>query len=63
MTQSQTKQLNIGVLLYACGHHQAAWLQPNSSVERIGDSSYYQSLAQIAERGLFDAVFFADNQS
>ncbi|HLR19535.1 MAG TPA: NtaA/DmoA family FMN-dependent monooxygenase [Staphylococcus sp.] len=63
MSQSNNKQLNIGVLLYACGHHQAAWLMPDSSVERVGDITYYQELAQIAEKGLFDAVFFADNQS
>ncbi|RKD24569.1 monooxygenase [Ammoniphilus oxalaticus] len=57
------KQLHIGVLLIGCGHHQAAWLMPDSSVEDIGDVSYYQYLAQVAEKGLFDAVFFADNQS
>ena len=54
---TQTRQLNIGVLIYGCGHHHAAWRMSNSSVERIGDISYYQSLAQIAERGLFDAIF------
>jgi len=58
---TQTQHLNIGVLIYGCGHHQAAWRMPNSSVERIGDITYYQSLAIIAEQGLFDAVFFADN--
>lgn len=63
MTKMKEKQLHIGVLLYGCGHHQAAWLMPDSSVERIGDISYYQSLAQLAEKGYFDAVFFADNQS
>ncbi|MCT4791048.1 MULTISPECIES: LLM class flavin-dependent oxidoreductase [Exiguobacterium] len=56
-------QLNIGVLLYGCGHHQAAWLMPDSKIEEIGESSYYQRLAQIAESGYLDAVFFADNQS
>ncbi|MFQ3902313.1 LLM class flavin-dependent oxidoreductase [Staphylococcus sp. KG4-3] len=61
MTQSQ--HLNIGVLIYGCGHHQAAWRMPHSSIERIGDITYYQSLAKIAEQGLFDAIFFADNQS
>lgn len=61
MTQSQ--HLNIGVLIYACGHHQAAWRMPHSSIERIGDITYYQSLARTAEQGLFDAIFFADNQS
>lgn len=56
-------QLNIGVLLYGCGHHQAAWLMPDSMIEEIGESCYYQQLAQIAEAGYLDAVFFADNQS
>ncbi|MFA8439716.1 LLM class flavin-dependent oxidoreductase [Pueribacillus sp. YX66] len=60
---TKAKQMHIGVLLYGCGHHQAAWMMPDSSVERLGDIAYYQSLAQIAERGYFDAVFFADNQS
>ncbi|PBB06008.1 MULTISPECIES: LLM class flavin-dependent oxidoreductase [Salimicrobium] len=55
--------MHIGVLLYGCGHHQAAWLMPESSVEFIGEVSYYQMLGQMAERGCFDAVFFADNQS
>lgn len=59
----KAKQLNLGVLLYGCGHHQAAWLMPDSSVERIGDITYYQNLAKLAEKGLFDVVFFADNQS
>ncbi|MCG7338657.1 LLM class flavin-dependent oxidoreductase [Staphylococcus sp. ACRSN] len=59
----QNQLLNIGVLIYGCGHHQAAWRMPDSTVSRIGDITYYQSLAQIAEQGLFDAVFFADNQS
>lgn len=63
MTKTKEKQLHLGVLLFGCGHHQAAWLMPDSSVEQIGEVSYYQSLAQIAEKGYFDAVFFADNQS
>jgi len=63
MTKHKEEQLHLGVLLLGCGHHQAAWLMPDSSVEQIGDITYYQSLAQIAEKGYFDAVFFADNQS
>lgn len=63
MIENKAKQFHLGVLLYGCGHHQAAWLMPDSSVEQIGEISYYQSLAQLAEKGLFDAVFFADNQS
>lgn len=59
----EKKSLHLGVLLFGCGHHQAAWKTPDSSIERLGDISYYQSLAQLAEKGLFDIVFFADNQS
>lgn len=55
------KQLHLGILLYGCGHHQAAWMMPDSSIEQIGDVAYYQSLAQLSEKGLLDAVFFADN--
>lgn len=53
----ESRELNIGVLLYGCGHHQAAWRMDNSYIEQIGDISYYQHLAQIAERGYFDVVF------
>lgn len=63
MTVIQKNQLNIGVLVYGCGHHQSAWLMPNSSVNRVGEIEYYQSLAQLAEKGCLDAVFFADSQS
>ncbi|WP_145373038.1 LLM class flavin-dependent oxidoreductase [Staphylococcus cohnii] len=61
MTHDQ--HLNIGVLIYGCGHHQAAWRMQDSSIDRIGDINYYQSLARLSERGLLDAIFFADNQS
>lgn len=63
MQNNKKQYINIGVLLYGVGHHQAAWMMPDSSVEHIGDISYYQSLAQTAEKGFFDAVFFADNQA
>ncbi|AJW41455.1 hypothetical protein NY08_3445 [Rhodococcus sp. B7740] len=32
-------------------------------MEDLGDISYYEELAQLAERGKFDAVFFADGHS
>lgn len=55
--------LNIGVLLYGCGNHQAAWLMPDCTIKEIGESRYYQRLAQIVEAGCLDAVFFVYNQS
>lgn len=35
MLKTTEKQLHIGVLLYGCGHHQAAWLMDNSRIEDI----------------------------
>lgn len=52
--------LHFNLFILACGHHRAAWRHPDSQVEALGDIRYYESLAQTAERGLLDAVFFAD---
>ncbi len=48
-------QLRIGAFLLGCGHHSAAWRHRDSPVESLGDITYYESLAQIAERGKLDA--------
>lgn len=57
------RQLRLGAFLLGCGHHSAAWRHRDSPVEKLGDIKYYESLAQIAERGKLDAVFFADGHS
>ena len=57
------KQMHINLFLYGCGHHRAAWRHPDSQIARLGDISYYQELAQLAEKAKLDAVFFADGQS
>lgn len=57
------RELHFNLFLHGCGHHQAAWRHPASAVERLTDITYYERLAQIAEAGLLDAVFFADGQS
>lgn len=59
----QPRMMHLNLFLMGCGHHKGAWRHPNSSVERLGDIDYYEELAQIAERGKFDAVFFADGQA
>ncbi|AOW93389.1 monooxygenase [Rhodococcus sp. WMMA185] len=56
-------QLHFNAFLFGCGHHGASWRHPESSVDRLGDITYYEELAQIAERGCLDAVFFADGHS
>lgn len=57
------RQLHLNVFLHGCGHHGAAWRLPGSPVAELADIRYYERLAQTAERGLFDAIFFADGQS
>ena len=57
------RELHFNLFLHGCGHHQAAWRHPASAVEQLTDITYYERLAQTAEAGLFDAVFFADGQS
>ena len=56
------RQLHLNLFIYGCGHHAAAWRHPDSPVERLGDASYFEQLAQSAERVKLDAVFFADGQ-
>lgn len=59
----RVRQLHFNLFLHGCGHHQAAWRHPASAVEQLNDIAYYERMAQIAEAGLLDAVFFADGQS
>ncbi len=55
--------MHLNLFLFGCGHHRGAWRHPKSSVERLGDIRYYEELAQTAERGKLDAVFFADGHT
>lgn len=57
------RKIHFNLFLFTSGHHSAAWRHPNSALERLGDIEYYQELAKISERGLLDAVFFADGHS
>src|SRR5699024_1323874 len=58
-----TRGLHLNLFIHGCGHHRAAWRHPDSPVERLGDISYYEVLARIAERGKLDAIFFADGSA
>ncbi|MCB5161706.1 LLM class flavin-dependent oxidoreductase [Marinomonas algarum] len=63
MATQASRMMHLNLFLFGCGHHRAAWRHPNSSIERMGDIGYYEKLAQTAERGKLDAVFFADGHS
>lgn len=54
------KQLKLGAFFNLPGHHFASWRFPTTEPERTLDLNYLVELAQIAERGKFDTIFFAD---
>ena len=54
------RQLHLNLFIQGRGSHEAAWRHPLSSTAELTDISYYQNLAQRAEAGLFDSIFFAD---
>lgn len=62
-SRNKPKKMHLNLFAFGCGHHQAAWRHPESPVERLGDIRFYEELAQTAERGRLDAVFFADGAS
>jgi alkanesulfonate monooxygenase len=54
------EQLKLGAFFHPTGHHVAAWLDPSSQIDAGTNFRHYLSLAQTAERGLFDLMFLAD---
>jgi FMN-dependent oxidoreductase (nitrilotriacetate monooxygenase family) len=57
------KKAHFNVFLRGSGHHAAAWKHPDSDPKADLDLEYYAEIARIAERGLFDSLFTADNYS
>lgn len=56
----QHRQLHLNLNIYGTGAHAAAWLWPGNDPQAVITTDYFVKLAQLAERGTFDAVFFAD---
>lgn len=55
-----SEQLHLNAFLMGVGHHEAAWRHPRTDASCVLDVRHFQELAQIAERGKLDSVFFAD---
>ncbi|MGW1742607.1 LLM class flavin-dependent oxidoreductase [Nocardia sp. NPDC001965] len=55
------KTLHLNAFLMSVGHHEAAWRLPESDPHAHIDIDHYVRLAQTAERGKFDSIFFADS--
>lgn len=57
------RQMKLGAFVYGTGHHAASWRHPDTDLHFDHRFSYYTELAQLAERGYFDLIFWADAQS
>jgi FMN-dependent oxidoreductase (nitrilotriacetate monooxygenase family) len=61
MTVHGRKELHLNAFLMSTGHHEASWRLPESNVHANTDVRHFQRLAQTAERGKLDSIFFADS--
>src|SRR6202789_2682330 len=57
---SDAPKMKLGAFLMAVGHHIAAWRHPDAYARAGVDVEHFIALAQMAERGQFDMVFFED---
>jgi FMN-dependent oxidoreductase (nitrilotriacetate monooxygenase family) len=55
--------MHLAVFVNPTGHHQAAWLHPDSEPDAGISFDHHVRLAHAAERACLDAVFYADNQA
>jgi FMN-dependent oxidoreductase (nitrilotriacetate monooxygenase family) len=62
MPMTAQRQLHLNVNVLATGRHNAAWRHPSVS-KSVSDIGHFIEIAQTAERGTFDAIFFADHQA
>ena len=57
---SSKRQMRLGAFLQGVGHHIAAWRHPDVDPAEATRLEPLKHLARVAERGKFDAIFFAD---
>lgn len=58
---TEQRQLHLNAFLMSTGHHEASWRLPESNSHAGTDVGHFQRLAQTAERGKLDSIFFADS--
>ncbi len=59
----KNRQMSLGAFLSSFGHHLAAWRCSGSEAKGFIDMAFYKHVAQTAERGKMDMLFFADGVS
>lgn len=58
---TRSGQFHLNAFLMSVGHHEAAWRLPESDPFANTSLSHFKRLAQVAERGKLDSLFFADS--
>jgi FMN-dependent oxidoreductase (nitrilotriacetate monooxygenase family) len=56
-----SRHLHLNLFIQGRGHHETAWRHAAATPLALTDIGYFQQLAQIAERALFDSIFLADH--
>lgn len=54
------RKMHLNLFIQSRGHHEASWRHRGASSLPLTDIAYSVELAQKAEAGLFDSIFFAD---
>ena len=55
------RPLHFNAFIWPDGYHESAWRVVEDDVRGVLGLAYYTDIARIAERGLMDSVFLADN--
>ena len=58
-----TRKMKLGLFIRPGGHHIACWRHPRAQADAGVNFPHFVEMAQIAERGLFDMLFSADNHT
>ncbi len=58
---SPRRPLHFNAFIWPNGYHESAWRVVDDDVRNVLGLSYYTDIARIAERGLMDSIFLADN--
>lgn len=56
-----TRRLNLGVAIHGTGSSGLSWKWPGTQWNRFNDFGFYRRSAEIARRGVLDAVFVSDH--
>ena len=55
------RALHFNAFIWPNGYHESAWRVVDDDVRNVLGLAYYTDIARIAERGLMDSIFLADN--